>query len=73
MDVARKSSSLTWYDYMFFKVVSETSETRYSLDQYGIDYFLQLHEAIALKEYIRDLEYRDIEVKRLSEKNKPKI
>ena len=73
MEVARKSSSLTWYDYMFFKIVSETSETRSSLDEYGIEYFLQLHEAIALKEYLVSLEYRDIEVKRNEEKLKPKV
>jgi len=73
MDVARKSSSLTWYDYMFFRVVSETSETRYTLDQYGVEYFLQLHEAIALKEYIQDLGNKDLEVKRQNEIKKPKV
>lgn len=58
---------------MFFKVVSETSETRQSLDEYDVDYFLKLHEAISLKDYLEELRFKDIEIKRNNEKNQPKV
>lgn len=55
---------------MFFRIVSETSETRQSLDEYDIGYFLKMYEAITLKEYMESLRLTDIEIKRNQNNNK---
>lgn len=70
MEIANKTSSLSWVDYMFFRIVSETSETRQSLDEYDIGYFLKMYEAITLKEYMESLRLTDIEIKRNQNNNK---
>lgn len=71
MDAASNTSSLSWTDYMMFRIVSETSETRQSLDEYGVEYFLKLYEAITLKEYLDSLRLTDIEIKRENANKKP--
>lgn len=59
MDLASTTSSLKWWDYILAKVVTETSETRHSLDQYGVDYMMDLYEMISLKEYMESLRQFD--------------
>lgn len=64
MDFANKTSSLSWVDFMYFKIITETSENRYSLDNYDINYFLNIFEALSLKEYISSLQMHDSVMKR---------
>jgi len=40
---------------MYLKIVKETSETRSSLDEYDINYFLDLFEGLSLKDYVESI------------------
>lgn len=40
---------------MYYKITSNTSETRHTLDFYDIDYMLSLHESILINEHIQTL------------------
>lgn len=44
---------------MYIKIVSETSETRASLDCYDINYFIKLYEGLTLKDYVNALYNKD--------------
>lgn len=55
---------MTWIDFIYFKIITETSENRTSLDNYDINYFLSIYEGLTLKEYISSLYMRDTEIKR---------
>lgn len=68
MELARKSSTLKWWDFIWFKLVKITHETRWSLDQYDSEYFMNLYEAISLEEYTKDLYQYDIDEKRETER-----
>ena len=59
MDLAQDTTSLRWWDYIIAKVVTETSETRYSLDQYDLEYLMNLYEVISLKDYMESLRNLD--------------
>lgn len=68
MELARKSSTLKWWDFIWFKIVKATHETRWSLDQYDSEYFMNLYEAISLEEYTKDLYQYDMDEKRETER-----
>ncbi len=48
---------------MYLKIVSETSETKHSLDFYDVGYLLSLYEGLTLKSYIEGLYMRDSTLK----------
>lgn len=64
MSIASESFSLNWFDYLLYKVVSKTSETRYTLDYYDVEYILNLYEAIELNNYLDELKSYNSEMKR---------
>lgn len=66
MEVASSTTSVSWWEWILFKVVTKTSETRYSLDQYDLDYTMKLYEAISLQEYMESLHQYD-NLKRIEE------
>jgi hypothetical protein len=53
---------------MLYRIVSKTSETRISLDQYDLRYMFSLYEAIDLEDYIELLRMKDAEAKALAER-----
>ena len=59
MDLATESLSISWWDFILGKVVMETSETRYSLDQYDLAYVMNLYEMLTYKEYMESLRVHD--------------
>lgn len=63
MELAKKSFSLDWWWIILNKVVTTTSETRWSLDQYDVDYLMNLYEAISLEDYLKSLQTYDHLVK----------
>lgn len=64
MDVAAQTLSLTWYEVILCKVVKNTSETLYTLDQYGVDYLLKLYEYLTFEDYMESLYAKDADIKR---------
>lgn len=40
---------------MYLKITKETSETRSSLDEYDINYFLDLFEGLSLTDYVESI------------------
>lgn len=64
MEVAASTLSLTWYEIILCKVIKNTSETRYTLDQYGVDYLMKLYEYLCFEEYTEALYAKDSDIKR---------
>lgn len=73
MSIASESLSLNWFDYIVYKVVSKTSETRFTLDKYDVEYMLNLYEAIELDAYFAELGVYNTEMKRKEEETRRSI
>lgn len=58
MEIASETLSLTWWQIVLFKVIKNTSETRYSLDAYGVDYLMDMFEYISFDEYMTALQHK---------------
>jgi peptidase E len=48
---------------MYLKITKETSETRSSLDEFDIYYFLDLYEGLSLQDYVAGLHNVDLSIK----------
>lgn len=69
METAEKTLTLKWYEIILCKVVKNTSETRSTLDQYGVDYLLGMYEYLTYEEYIEALYTKDTSIKKKQQEN----
>lgn len=67
MSVATETLSLKWWEIILCKVVSKTSETRATLDMYGVDYLMKMYEWMCYEDYIQALQSKDHQMKRKQE------
>jgi len=64
---------LTWFDYMFLRVIKNTSETYVSLEQADIEYLFKVNEYLDIQEYLESAQYKAEEIKNNANKNRPKL
>lgn len=67
MEEAEKTLTLKWYEIILCKVVKNTSETRSTLDKYGVDYLLGMYEYLTYEDYIEALYSKNTSIKRKQE------